>query len=403
MTRCETTDQSDQILATRSDFVPTAFDKVELETLPPEVDWKSAMKRAIRCSVQLRQALGLPTDSEDWQDSGKGSEDKKGPGKKGPGKKGSGDKGSEGSGDRHESGKGKQRIKAEESFPTFVPLEFLARIRPGDPDDPLLRQVLPIANEDIDAQGFSTDPVGDLNSLAAQGLLHKYEGRALLITSGACGVHCRYCFRREYPYSSSSNALTQSWQPSLDYLRERTDIHEVLLSGGDPLTLSDSKLAKLINQIETFDHVKRLRIHSRMPIVIPQRVTRDLVDHLVSSRLAVWFVVHVNHPNELDEGVLKRLGMLIDAGIPVLNQAVLLRGVNDRPEILKELCLKLVDHRIQPYYLHQLDRVRGATHFEVPIDEGKRLVEQLRASLPGYAVPTYVSEQPGAPSKTPLS
>ncbi len=178
---------------------------------------------------------------------------------------------------------------------------------------------------------------------------------------------------------------------------------EVLLSGGDPLTLTDQKLSDLVTEIESIRHVRRLRIHSRMPIVIPQRVTATLIDRLSSSRLAVWFVIHANHPNELDEAVMARIGALVDAGIPVLNQAVLLRGVNDDPDVLSELCLKLVDHRIQPYYLHQLDRVRGAAHFEVPLAEGKRIIEQLRARLPGYAVPTYVTEQPGVASKTPLS
>lgn len=358
MTRCETTNQSDEILATRSDFVPTAFECSVGEISSPAVDWQAAIKRAIRTSEQLRQELGLPPDSEG--------------------------------------------VQGENSFSTFVPREFLARIRPGDPDDPLLRQVLPIPSEDAETEGFSSDPVGDLGSVAAQGVLHKYEGRALLITTGACGVHCRYCFRREFPYAESGSR-TQSWRPSLEYIRSRSDITEVLLSGGDPLTLTDDKLAELVSAIEAIDHVRRLRIHSRMPIVIPQRVTQGLVERLSSSRLAVWFVVHANHPNELDESVLARIGMLVDAGIPVLNQAVLLRGVNDDPDVLKELCLKLVDHRIQPYYLHQLDRVRGAAHFEVSLPEAKQLIKRLRGMLPGYAMPTFVTEQAGAPSKTPLS
>jgi EF-P beta-lysylation protein EpmB len=362
MTRCETTNQSDEILTRRSDFVPTAFDRTSPESFSSLVDWQTAMKRAIRCSVQLRRELGLSADAD-------------------------------------EAG---LTISSEKSFPTFVPREFLARIRPGDPSDPLLRQVLPIGREDAEAAGYSSDPVGDLVSIAAPGLLHKYDGRALMIASGACGVHCRYCFRREFPYSSQGSR-TESWKPSLDYLRTHDEISEVLLSGGDPLTLTDSKLAELITQVESIEHVRRLRIHSRMPIVIPQRITARLLERLSSSRLAVWLVVHANHPNELDEWVMARIGAVVDAGIPVLNQAVLLRGVNDDPRVLKELCLKLVDHRIQPYYLHQLDRVRGASHFEVPIAEGKRIMEHLRSMLPGYAVPTYVTETPGAESKTPLS
>lgn len=223
-----------------------------------------------------------------------------------------------------------------------------------------------------------------------------------MIATAACGVHCRYCFRREFPYSSAGTRA-HDWRPSIQYLRDHDEIDEVLLSGGDPLTIVDQKLGELLDAIESIPHVRRLRIHTRMPIVIPQRITSELVDRLSSSRLAVWFVVHANHSNELDAHVLDRLGVVVDAGIPVLNQAVLLRGVNDDAAVLAELCRRLVDHRIQPYYLHQLDRVRGASHFEVPIHEGKRLMRQLRASLPGYAVPTYVVEQAGQMSKTPLS
>lgn len=343
-----TPSESVEILTTSLDLVPTA--------LREPVDWQTAMKRAIRSTSELRRALGLPISPQ---------------------------------------------VAAEASFPTFVPLEFLRRIRPGDPDDPLLRQILAVGDEDQEPVGFSSDPVGDMDSLVTGGLLHKYKGRALLLSSGACGVHCRYCFRREFPYAEASSRQ-QSYRPALDYLRRASDVDEVLLSGGDPLTNVDSQLDQLFQEIEAIAHIRRLRIHSRMPIVIPQRVTRGLVERLRESRLAVWFVVHANHPNELDDEVFARLAMFVDAGIPVLNQAVLLRGVNDNLETLIELCKKLVDHRVQPYYLHQLDRVRGAAHFEVPVDEGKRLIEKLRASLPGYAVPTYVVEESGQPSKTPL-
>ncbi|MFK8114050.1 MAG: EF-P beta-lysylation protein EpmB [Rubripirellula sp.] len=342
-----------EILTTDGNFVPTA--------LPIEsVDWQSAMKRAIRSSSELRQILGLPESTEVAE------------------------------------------IQGEADFPTFVPLEFLSRIRRGDPADPLLRQVLAIADEDISSPGFTADPVGDLPSLAAGGLIHKYENRALLITTGACGVHCRYCFRREFPYSDAGSRA-QNWQPAIEYLKQHEEIDEVLLSGGDPLTLVDGKLDELISQLESIAHLKRLRFHSRMPIVIPQRITPELVKRLAASRLTVWFVVHANHVNELDEAVLSRLAMLIDAGIPVLNQAVLLRGVNDRADALSDLCLQLVNHRVQPYYLHQLDRVRGASHFEVPVEEGLNLMRQLRTRLPGYAVPSFVCEEAGQPSKTPIA
>ena len=237
--------------------------------------------------------------------------------------------------------------------------------------------------------------------MAAGGLLHKYAGRALVIATGACGIHCRYCFRREFPYPAAGS-VSQAWQPSLAYLREHPEIEEVLLSGGDPLTLVDEKLFRLVSEIESLDHVRRLRIHTRMPVVIPQRITDTLVDRLAESRLAVWMVIHANHPRELDEHVFAGTDRLINSGIPVLNQAVLLRGVNDCADVLIDLCRRLVNHRIGPYYLHQLDRVRGAGHFEVPISEGLALMEEIRSSLPGYAVPTYVLEEPGNSSKTVL-
>ena len=325
-----------------------------------QVDWQTAMKRAIRCTTELRQRLNLPANQSTSDESTKSS------------------------------------------FPTFVPLEFLARIQPGNEDDPLLRQVLPIAAESAEVDGYTADPVGDLNALPAAGVLHKYNRRALMITTSACGIHCRYCFRREFPYSDSGSQA-QNWQPSLDYLRQHSEIDEVILSGGDPLTLVDDKLFRLISQLESIPHVRRLRIHSRMPIVIPQRVTSPLVDRLRKSRLATWMVVHANHPAELDEQVIGATDRLIDAGIPVLNQAVLLRGVNDDADTLEALCRKLANHRVQPYYLHQLDRVRGAAHFEVPEEEGLRLIEELRRRLPGYAVPNYVSERAGEPSKTPIA
>lgn len=366
-TRLETTNRSDKILPTSFDFVPTASNLVEAENFGPDQDWQTAMKRAIRCSGQLCRELGIPVAETGG----------------------------------HESG-GHDKPQGEQSFPTFVPREYLSRIRPGDPSDPLLKQVLPVAEEDAEADGFVGDPVGDLASMAAPGLLHKYKGRALLITSAACGVHCRYCFRREFPYATAGSR-TASWQPALDYLREHREIHEVLLSGGDPLTVTDEKLADLMGEIESIPHIARLRLHSRLPVVIPQRITPELVSRLSLSRLAVWFVIHANHPNELDDAVLGRVGMLVDAGIPVLNQAVLLRGVNDDPNVLSELCVKLVDHRIQPYYLHQLDRVRGSAHFEVPVSQGLRIMEQLRATLPGYALPTYVTEEAGMDSKTALN
>ncbi len=377
MTHHETMNQSDEILARSTEFVPTALDRFREENCGSVVDWRIAMKRAIRSSDELRSILGLSGDgltSEESELSGIAG-------------------GSEKAFDCS--------VTAEKAFPTFVPLEYLSRIRPGDPSDPLLRQVLPDPREDVEAQGFVPDPVGDLRVMPAPAILHKYQGRALVVTTGACGVHCRYCFRREFPYSEAS-AGGQSLEPTLAYLGQHREVEEVLLSGGDPLTLVDRNLDTMVQAISQFEHVKRLRVHTRMPIVIPQRVTAELIEIFTRSPLAVWFVVHVNHPSELDAHVLERLAMLIDAGIPVLNQAVLLKGVNDNVETLQQLCGLLVSHRIQPYYLHQLDRVRGAAHFEVPVEKGLEIMRELRKRLPGYAMPEYVIEESGEASKTPI-
>lgn len=299
---------------------------------------------------------------------------------------------------RHLDLEGRVPLSQTDGFPTFVPLEFLARIRSGDVTDPLLRQVLPLAEEDVDVPGFHGDPVGDMAAAACDSLLHKYDGRALMITTSACGVHCRYCFRREFPYSEAARRSTR-WGPAIDYLSDHPEIDEVLLSGGDPLTLVDGTLFELLDQLDRIDHLRRIRFHSRMPIVVPQRITESLVTRLRSLRSTVWMVIHCNHAQEIDNAVIQGIDQLVDAGIPVLNQAVLLRGVNDSVDVLESLCRTLVDLRVQPYYLHQLDRVRGAAHFEVPRAEGLRLMHGLRDRLPGYAMPTYVSEQPGERSK----
>lgn len=291
--------------------------------------------------------------------------------------------------------------RAAELFRVFVPRGFLKKIRPGDPQDPLLRQVLPLAAELQSPPGFSDDPVGDQPSTLLPGLLQKYEGRVLMVTTGACAVHCRYCFRRHYPYDESPPSPAV-WQRALDQIAEDTSIQEVLLSGGDPLTVRDELLADLAEKLSQISHLRRLRIHSRLPIVIPERVTDSLLDWLCASRLTPIFVVHANHPRELDAPVLGALERLVEAGIPVLNQAVLLRGVNDRATTLIELCEKLIDARVLPYYLHQLDRVSGAAHFEVPVAHGQELLRKVRERVPGYAVPRYVQEQPGQRSKLPL-
>lgn len=285
-----------------------------------------------------------------------------------------------------------------EEFAVFVPREFLARIEPGNPNDPLLRQVLPVAGELTSPSGFRTDAVGDLTAEVTPGLVRKYESRALLIASGACAVNCRYCFRRHYPYEEAPKSVEQ-WRPALERIAADPAIDEVILSGGDPLTLVDDVLAKLAGQIAAIEHVKRLRVHTRLPIVIPQRVDHALLTWLKGTRLAPWMVVHINHPAEIDAATAGALSRMVDAGIPVLNQAVLLQGVNDSVATLVELSRRLVDLRVTPYYLHQLDRVRGAAHFEVPIARGMLLVEEMKKQLPGYAVPRYVREIAGDDSK----
>ncbi len=286
------------------------------------------------------------------------------------------------------------------NFPLFVTREFAARIEPGNPRDPLLLQVLPTVAEQQVRPGFVADPVGDLPATAAPGLLCKYEGRALVITTGVCAIHCRYCFRREFDYSAAGGS--EHWQTWVDQLQQRPEIDEVILSGGDPLTLTDAKFFRLVAAIESIDHIKRLRIHSRLPIVLPARITTAWLERMRDSRLVTWMVVHCNHPREIDSDVASALSRLVDAGIPVLNQAVLLKGVNDQLDVLESLCRRLIDLRVQPYYLHQLDRVQGAAHFEVSEAIGRQLIDQLRQRLPGYAVPSYVSELAGEPSKTPL-
>lgn len=292
--------------------------------------------------------------------------------------------------------------RAAAGFPLFAPREFIARIEAGNPHDPLLRQVLPLAEELVSQEGFTADPVGDLAAQTAPGMLHKYHGRALLVTTGACAIHCRYCFRRSYPYSDGPRSLAD-WEPALEAIADDPNIEEILLSGGDPLTIVDSQLAALVQRLDAMDHIRRLRVHTRLPIVIPQRVNEELLSWLRNTRLTPIVVVHANHPQEIDDAVAQSLARLVDAGIPVLNQSVLLRGVNDNAAALIELSKRLVNLRVMPYYLHQLDRVEGAAHFEVPVCRGMELIEEMRRQLPGYAVPRYVQEIAGDESKRVLA
>jgi len=287
-------------------------------------------------------------------------------------------------------------------FPMLVPHGFAHRMEKGNPRDPLLLQVLPRLEEREKDTGYCLDPVGDSDATVAPGVLHKYKGRALLIATGACPIHCRYCFRRHFPYSDSV-VSSINLEPVIEYLTASKDISEIILSGGDPLMLSNSKLRTIINQLEGIEHLQRLRIHSRMPIISPERIDRETVELLTSSRLQVVFVVHCNHANELDHTVRKAITTLTESGITVLNQSVLLRGINDCPETLHDLSERLFSFGILPYYLHMLDRVAGAMHFEVKTENALTIHKQLQSSLPGYLVPRLVYEKSGAASKLLLS
>ena len=291
--------------------------------------------------------------------------------------------------------------QAQGQFALRVPRGFAAKMRTGDINDPLLRQVLPLHDELLQVAGFSQDAVGDLASRQLPGVLHKYQGRALLVTTGACAINCRYCFRRHFPYAEE-NAAANQWQQAVDYLYKDSSITELLLSGGDPLSLSTAKLRSLVSQLKSLPHIKRLRFHTRLPIVLPERVDAELIAWLGSLPYQLVFVVHANHGNELDESVATALRALGRAGATVLNQSVLLKGVNDSCEVLAALSERLFDAGVLPYYLHQLDKVQGSAHFEVPLERAKAIMAELMACLPGYLVPKLVQEIAGQPNKTPV-
>ncbi len=336
------------IVASSNDSVPTTA-----------ISWQQAMKDAVRDPLELCRVLGLP---ESFQSPAQ---------------------------------------HASASFGTFVPPGYLAKITPGDPHDPLLRQVLPRGEEMEAAAGFTTDPIGEQSAVVHPGVLQKYQGRSLIVATGACAVHCRYCFRRHFPYQDGPKSPS-AWEQAISGLAQDSSIQEVILSGGDPLTLTDPILADLVARLARIPHLKRLRIHTRLPIMIPQRVTDQMLSWLTRTRLVPVMVVHANHPREIDQQVSEALGRIVDAGVPTLNQAVLLRGVNDDVETLAGLSQRLLDCRTLPYYLHQLDPVAGAAHFHVSVEEGRKLIAELRKRLPGYGVPRYVQEQEGESSKTVL-
>lgn len=332
------------ILATINDSVRAAL------------GWKEQMKRAIRDPFELAKRLELPKPD-------------------------------------------KNQLAASRAFGLFVPEAFLSRIEIGNPQDPLLLQVLPQSHEILHQEDYSSDPLNEAQAKQAEGLLQKYAGRVLLITSSVCAVNCRYCFRRHFPYEQTPHSDHQ-WQNAIEHIANDSTIEEVIFSGGDPLTLVDEKLATIVRQVDEIPHVSRIRFHSRLPIVIPDRITPEFTDLLKSVKCKVVFVIHSNHANELDESVRQSLRRLKDCCSQLLNQSVLLRDVNDSPSALVDLSKRLIECDVLPYYLHQLDRVQGASHFEVDIEEGKKLIQEIRRQLPGYAVPRFTIEEPGKPNKT---
>ncbi len=333
-----------------------AFQSKPLDAKPRLADWQRELARAVRDPAELCRLLGLS------------------------------------------SSQAEAALRAAHGFSLLVPRPYLARIRPADPSDPLLLQVLPQLVELYPAPGFTPDPLGEAVALCGPGLLWKYQNRILILATPSCAVHCRFCFRRHFSFTESPLSPSQ-WDELFAQIAAEPSLHEVILSGGDPLTLTDDQLAKIATKSAQIPHLRRLRIHTRLPVVIPQRVCKELISWMKGTRLPAIMVVHINHPAEIDDEVAAALGRLVNAGIPVLSQGVLLAGINDNIEVLVQLYERLADLRVMPYYLHQLDPVAGTAHFEVPIAKGKQLIAHLRVKLPGYAVPRYVREIWGGTSK----
>ncbi len=286
-----------------------------------------------------------------------------------------------------------------EQFPVRVPHAYADRIAPSDPDDPLLRQVFPYIDEEIEAAGFVHDPLAENVFQPAPGLIQKYQSRVLAITTGACAIHCRYCFRRHFPYQEAS-VSKQHWQKSLSFIEADKTISEVILSGGDPLTLSDEKIIVLCQALASITHVQRIRFHTRVPVVLPARLSKQLIEKLTTLGKSIVFVMHINHANEIDEAVAGNIQLLQQQHILVLNQSVLLKGVNDSTESLIALSEQLVRHQVTPYYLHLLDPVSGAAHYQVSRARAQSLIVEMQNKVSGYLVPRLVMEEIGAPGKT---
>ena len=289
--------------------------------------------------------------------------------------------------------------QAAAQFALKVPRPFVQRMKKGDPNDPLLAQVLPIKAEMQLDPDYSEDPLNESNHNPVAGIVHKYRNRLLLIVSPACAINCRYCFRRHFPYQENRQSK-EKWQQALDYISSHKDINEVIFSGGDPLAANDHFLSWLADQIAAIPHIKRLRIHSRLPVVIPSRINQSFLRWATSSRLTPIMVLHINHSNELDDEVADAIKRLLDAGIKVFNQTVLLKGINDSSIALNALSERLFDCGVSPYYLHLLDPVQGASHFDIDPEQAGKIYRELQSMLPGFLLPKLVREIPGEVSKT---
>lgn len=289
-------------------------------------------------------------------------------------------------------------VLKETHFPLNLPLRLAKKIQKNSWNDPILQQFIPQQKEKKSARGFMADAVGDVPAQKTSKLLQKYEGRALLLCSKACAMNCRFCFRQKYEYETE----IKNFDIEIELIRQDPTLREIILSGGDPLSLSNETLSTLIESLDEIPHLTRLRFHTRFPIGIPERINEKFLSLLKKTRLQVYFIIHTNHASELDEEVLASMKKMQKLGIPVMSQTVLLKGVNDQVDVLKELFQKLVDHGITPYYLHQLDRVEGTAHFEVSVEDGQQLITELSSKLSGYAVPKYVREEAGKLSKTVL-
>lgn len=331
----------------------------ETGEITPDSPWQQELAQAIKCPAELLARLGLSADTIP------------------------------------------AGIDLDQPFPLRVPRGYVARMQPGDPHDPLLLQVLPRQLEAAIQPAFLRDPVGDAAAVVSPGLLHKYHGRVLLITTGACPIHCRYCFRRHFPYADN-RPDDRHWQAAIDYIARHPDINEVILSGGDPLSLSTRRLAEISTALRDIPHLRRLRIHTRMPIVLPTRIDNEFLRWLDDLPWQTVLVTHCNHANELGDEVQCALGKLRQLGVTLLNQSVLLKAVNDQVDRLCALSEALFACGVLPYYLHLLDRVQGAAHFEVDEASAWQLVDGVRRRLPGFLVPQLVRETAGEPYKVPL-